>query len=83
MKNYYDFYYRMCIHGGKLEAQFIKKYFSPTAHTHAGVASNESVRLMCALSACLSLRLCTFDISNAFQNTPRYLSKNAKPIYFR
>ena len=81
MHNYYDFYYRLCVHGGKLEQQFAKHFLPQSSQKHAGVSSNESVRITCALAAGLRLTLCTMDVSNAFQNTPRYLTGDTQPVF--
>ena len=75
--NMWDLYYRPCSNGGPMKKGL------DYDQSHASPATHQSLRMLIAVSAKLRFRICTLDISNAFQSTPRYDSKRTPPIYMR
>jgi len=73
--NIYDFYFRMCADGSKqIKGLHFDESHSPTPAIWA-------ILTCTCVAAALSLRAYTIDIDNAFQNTPRYPSKDIQPIF--
>jgi len=73
--NIYDFYFRMCADGSKqIKGLHFNESHSPTPAIWA-------ILTCTCIAAAFSLTAYTIDIDNAFQNTPRYPTKNMVPIF--
>jgi len=73
--NIYDFYFRMCADGSKqIKGLHYEESHSPTP-------SIWTILTCTCVAAAFSLRAYTIDIDNAFQNTPRYPTKDLQPIF--
>ena len=73
--NIFDFYFRMCADGSKqIKGIDYEECHSPTP------AIWSILTCICVAAAC-ELVAYTIDIDNAFQNTPRYPTKDVRPIF--
>jgi len=73
--NIYDFYFRMCADGSKqIKGLHFNESHSPTPAIWA-------ILTCTCIASAFSLNAYTIDIDNAFQNTPRYPTKNMIPIF--
>ena len=73
--NIFDFYFRMCADGSK---QIKGLHFD---ESHSPTPSIWTILTCTGVAAALSLKAYTIDIDNAFQNTPRYPTKDTQPIF--
>jgi len=73
--NVFDFYFRMCADGSK---QIKGLHFN---ESHSPTPAIWTILTCTCVAAALSLTAYTIDIDNAFQNTPRYPTKDTKPIF--
>jgi len=73
--NIYDFYFRMCADGSK---QVKGIHFD---ESHSPTPSTWTILTCVAIAASFGLTAYTIDVDNAFQNTPRYPTKDTKPVF--